>query len=82
MTRVRHRLDVLEQGSLLDLERGRGPRLPTALDLLGRDLHVKRVLLGIDDDHVAVLDERYRASDLGFGDDVADDLLSVKMGKC
>jgi hypothetical protein len=68
----RTHLGVLVERSRADLERRGDPVCPPAGQLLVRNVHLERVVDGVDRDDVAVLDERYRTTDLGFGDDVAD----------
>lgn len=72
MTSVRDRLRVPEQRSLLDLERRRDPDRPPPRHLLVRNVDVQRVGDGVDGDHISVLNERDRSSDLSLGDDVTD----------
>lgn len=71
MARVRHKLRILIQSALVNLKRGRLPRLPSPLEFLRGNLHVQRVLHRVDVDDIPVLDERDWTSDLGFRDDVA-----------
>lgn len=74
MTGVADVLDVLEEGALGDLERRGDPALASLGKLLVRDVHVERVVDGVDGDDVAVADEGDGSANLGLRDDVANDL--------
>ena len=80
LTGIRYELGVLVEGSRSDLEGRSLPVLPSSLELGIGNIHRDRVGLGIDVDHIAVLDQGDGTSDLSFGSDVTDDE-SVRTGK-
>lgn len=69
---VPNKLDILVERTLVDLERRRLPLRTPPLDLLVRHVHVHRVGLGIDGNHVSVAHERNRSPDLSLRDDMSD----------
>lgn len=73
MTSVRDKLRILEQGTLVNLERRLLPFRPPPRKFFLRDIDVKCVLHGIDGDDVAVVNECKWATNLGLGNDVAND---------
>ena len=60
-----------EQSSLV-ARCGRDPRGAAMRELVLLDQHIDALLVGIDADAIAVLDERERATDRGLGRDVTD----------
>ena len=73
MTRVRDEFRILEQCTLANLERGLLPLSPPPRKFFVGDIDIKGVLHGIDGDDVAVTNESKWATNLGLGNDVAND---------
>lgn len=73
MTGIAYHLGVLVKGTLAHFQWRSLPFFPPPLNLLVRHLHAESVGYRVDVDHVSVLHERDRTTDLGFGDDVPDD---------
>ena len=70
---ILHVLDIFVQRPSCRLVRWHGPLCPTVCHLLITDGNVKAVLLRIDDDDVAVLNQADRATFLSFGYDMTDE---------
>lgn len=72
MTSIGDRLRVLVESSLRHLEGRRDPLRSSPRQLLVRNVHVERVLDGVDGDDVSVSNESDGTSNLGLRNDVTD----------